>query len=169
MRLKDEWGNPKEETKLEDVIAEVEEASGQELKRVKVEDQKEAMKIEGGDVTQDRFMEEEKAVVMEITKAARDVRVVSDDKKCDAERVDIVSDGEEQPAGQEGFVQQLAKQEAVPEASEQKVIEEDDAQGHNVIKSQFGNGLKDQLIEAFQIDRHNLPPSWGEGSALSDE
>ena len=80
MRLKNEWGNPQEESKLEDVIAEVEEASGQELKRAKVEDQKEAMKIEGGDVTQDRFMEEEETVVMEITEAARDVRVVSDDK-----------------------------------------------------------------------------------------
>ena len=88
------------------MIAEVEEASGQELKRAKVEDQKEAMKIEGGDATQDRFMEEEETVVMEITEAARDVRVVSDDKKCDAERVDVVSDGEEPPAGQEGFVQQ---------------------------------------------------------------
>ena len=66
-------------------------------------------------------------------------------------------------------MQQLAKQEAVPKASEQKVIEEDDEQGHNAIKDQFGNGLRDQLIEAFQIDRHNLPPSWGEGSALSDE
>ena len=151
------------------MIAEVEETSGQELKRAKVVDQKEAMKIEGGDVTQDRFMEEEETVVMEITEAARDVRVVSDDKKCDAERADVVSDSEEPPAGQEGFVQQLAKQEAVPKAFEQKAVEEDDAQGHNLIKSQFGNGLRDQLIEAFQIDRHNLPPSWGEGSALSDE
>ena len=104
-RLGKEWRDPQEETKLEDVIAEVEEVSGQELKRAKVEDKKEAMKIEGGDVTQDRFMEEEKTVVMEITEAARDVRVVSDDKKCDAGRVDVVSDGEEQPAGQEGFVQ----------------------------------------------------------------
>ena len=94
-RLGKEWRNPQEETKLEDVIAEVEKASGQELKRVKVEDQKDAMKIEDGDVTQDRFMEEEKALVIEITEAARDVRVVSDDKKCDAERVDVVSDGEE--------------------------------------------------------------------------
>jgi len=167
-RLGKEWRNPQEETKLEDLIAEVDENSGQELKRVKVEDQKEAMKIEDGDVTQDRFMEEEKTVVMEITEAARDVRVVSDDKKCDAERLDVVSDGEEQPAGQEGFVQQLAKQEAVPKASNQKVIEEDDEQGHNLIKNQFGNGLRDQLIIAFQIDRQNLPPSWGEGSALSD-
>ena len=50
--------------KLEDVVAKVEEASGQELKRAKVEDQKEAMKIEGGDVTQDRFMEEDDTVVM---------------------------------------------------------------------------------------------------------
>ena len=33
MRLKNEWGNPQEESKLEDVIAEkVGEASGQELK-----------------------------------------------------------------------------------------------------------------------------------------
>ena len=71
MRLNNEWGNPQEETKLEDAIAEVEEASGQELKRVKVEDQKEAIKIEDGDVTQDRFMEEEKTVVMEITEAVR--------------------------------------------------------------------------------------------------
>ena len=106
---------------------------------------------------------------MEITEAARDARVVSDDKKCDAERLDVVSDGEEPPAGQEGFVQQLAKQEAVPKASKQKVIEEDDEQGQSVIKNQFGNGLRDQLSRAFQIDRHNLPPSWGEGSALSDE
>ena len=146
MRLKNEWRNPQEETKLEDVVAEVEEASGQELKRAKVEDQKEAMKIEGGDVTQDRFMEEEETVVMEITEAARDVRVVSDDKKCDAERVDVVSDGEEPPAGQEGFVQQLPKQEAVPRASEQKVIDEDDEQGHNLIKDQFYNEFRDQLI-----------------------
>ena len=69
-RLGNEWRNPQEEAKLEDVIAEVEEASGQELKRAKVEDQKEAMKIESGDVTQDRFMEEEDTVVMEITEAA---------------------------------------------------------------------------------------------------
>ena len=134
------------------MIVEVEEASGQELTRVKVEDQKEAMKIEGGDVTQDRLMEEEVyTVVMEITEAARDVRVVSDDKKCDAERVDVVSDGEEPPAGQEGFVQQLAKQEAVPKASQQKVIDEDDEQGHNLIKDQFYNGFRDQLIRTFQM------------------
>ena len=160
MRLKNEWRNPQEETKLEDVVAEVEEASGQELKRAKVEDQKEAMKIEGGDVTQDRFMEEEDTVVMEITEAARDVRVVSDDKKCDAERVDAVSDGEEPPAGQEGFVQQLAKQEAVPRASEQKVIDEDDEQGPNLIKDQFYNDFRDQLIKTFQM--HG-------GAELSDE
>ena len=48
-------------------------------------------------------------------------------KKCDAERVDVVSGGEEQPVGQEDFVQQLAKQEAVPKASEQNFSEEDDA------------------------------------------
>ena len=47
-------------------------------------------------------------------------------KKCDAERVDVVSGGEEQPVGQEDFVHQLAKQEAVPKASEQKVFKEDD-------------------------------------------
>ena len=153
-RLGNEWRNPQEEAKLEpkivDVIAEGE-TLGQELKRAKVEDQKEAMKIEGGDVTQDRFMEEEETVVMEITEAARDVRVVSDDKKCDAERVDVVSDGEEPPAGQEGFVQQLAKQEAVPKASQQKVIDEDDEQGHNLIKDQFYNGFRDQLIRTFQM------------------
>ena len=47
---------------------------------------------------------------------------------------------------QEGFVQQLAKQEAVPRASEQKVIDEDDEQGHNLIKDQFYNEFRDQLI-----------------------
>ena len=82
------------------------------------------------------------------------IAAVSDEESrlelCDAERVDVVSDGEEPPAGQEGFVQQLAKQEAVPRASEQKVIDEDDEQGHNLIKDQFYNGFRDQLIRTFQ-------------------
>ena len=58
---------------------------------------------------------------------------------------------EEQPVRQEGFVQQPAKQEAVPRASEQKVIDEDDEQGHNLIKDQFYNGFRDQLIRTFQM------------------
>ena len=53
---------------------------------------------------------------------------------------------EEQPERQGDFVQQPAKQEAVPRASEQKVIDEDDEQGHNLIKDQFYNGFRDQLI-----------------------
>ena len=34
---------------------------------------------------------------------------------------------------------------------QQKVIDEDDEQGHNVIKSQFDNGFRDQLIRTFQM------------------
>ena len=49
------------------------------------------------------------------------------------------------------FVQHPAKQEAVPRASEQKVIDEDDEQGHNLIKDQFYNGFRDQLIRTFQM------------------
>ena len=56
LRLEEEWENLKEEPKLEDVIAEkVEEASVQELKRVKKEDKNEVMKIEDDDVTQERL------------------------------------------------------------------------------------------------------------------
>ena len=43
-------------------------------------------------------------------------------------------------------MQQLAKQEAPPEVSEQNVAEEDDEQGNNVIKDQlFDDEFKDSL------------------------
>ena len=49
---------------------------------------------------------------------------------------------------QEDFVQQLAKQEAAPKASEQNVAEEDDEQGNNVIKDQlFDDEFKDNLTK----------------------
>jgi hypothetical protein len=43
----------------------------------------------------------------------------------DSEQLNAVSDDEEKPVGQEGFVQQLTK-ETAPEASEQKFSEEND-------------------------------------------
>jgi len=57
---------------------------------------------------------------------------------------------EEQPVRQEDFVQQLAKQEAAPEASEQNVAEEDDEQGNNVIKGDTGH------VNAVSDDTQNI-------------
>ena len=50
--------------------------------------------------------------------------------------LNAVSDDEEKPVGNEDFVQQLTK-ETAPQASEQKVSEEDDEQRHSVINVQL--------------------------------
>ena len=66
-------------------------------------------------------------------------------KKYDAGRLNAVSDGEEQPVGQEDFVQQLAKQKALSEASEQKVAKVDVGLRSSTIKDQLTRSSKDPL------------------------
>ena len=64
---------------------------------------------------------------------------------------------EEQPVRQGGFVQQPAKQEAVPKASEQNVAEEDDEQGNNVIKDPLlDDEFKDNLLDCPRISYQKL-------------
>ena len=68
---------------------------------------------------------------------------------------------EEQPVRQEDFLQQVAKQEAAPRASEQNFAEEDYEQGNNVIKDQlFADGFKDNLTRLSKDQLSILYENW---------
>ena len=109
-RLGEEWGNPQEETKLEpklvDVIAEVDETLGQELKQDKEEDKK----IEDDDVMQGfmeaKNVEDRRDVSADEVEAAKDQRDVPEAKT--AEVLRDVSDSEEEEHVEKVSVQVVA-------------------------------------------------------------